>query len=76
MISSGGIAMKKRDNTAKDLCTITYIILFIAAAVTAITGGEGSTTYLCIGLAFMGSAECLDTKPGRKERKRLRAERK
>ena len=38
--------MEKRDNTAKDLMTITYMIFYIAAAVTAITGGEGTAAYL------------------------------
>ena len=60
--------MEKRENTVKDLMTITYMIFFIAAAITAITGGESANTYFCLGLTFMGASECLDTKSGKKVR--------
>lgn len=68
--------MEKRDNTAKDLMTITYMIFYIAAAVTAITGGEGTAAYLALGSAFLGFAECMNVKPAQKEKKKLRANRK
>ena len=44
------------------------MIFFIAAAITAITGGESANTYFCLGLTFMGASECLDIKPGKKVR--------